>query len=300
MKILYIILLLVSTNCLGNEYIVYYKDSEPYLRSENGIPKGHIADIVRTYAISEKLNIKFVKTHTVNELLDAVTKTHNSIGIGAISITKDRLTKVQFSVPYAQSPISLGVKNVLSTYQILSTFLKILYAFLPLLVALVTVSILLSIERFTIKNLGNNLWLSLVTATTVGYGDMVPKTVLNRIIIGFWMLISTYFLALFTAVLTTSLSLSINNKFEPKSVGYVIGTSSELACKTHYDSCVGFENLKSMISSYNKDEVEGLIYDENIVEPLLDDTSFKLLQIDSYAVILNKKVNPYHLNQYIM
>lgn len=50
---------------------------------------------------------------------------------------------------------------------------------------------------------GNALWWSFVTATTVGYGDVIPKTLGGRIIAVFLMFIGIGFVGLLTATIAT-------------------------------------------------------------------------------------------------
>ena len=50
---------------------------------------------------------------------------------------------------------------------------------------------------------GNALWWSFVTATTVGYGDVIPKTLGGRIIAVFLMVIGIGFVGLLTATIAT-------------------------------------------------------------------------------------------------
>ena len=54
------------------------------------------------------------------------------------------------------------------------------------------------------QSLGDALWWSLQTVTTVGYGDITPKTVVGRAIGSFILLYSVAFLTILTASITTS------------------------------------------------------------------------------------------------
>lgn len=54
------------------------------------------------------------------------------------------------------------------------------------------------------KSLGDALWWSLQTVTTVGYGDITPKSAVGRAIGSFVLLYSVAFLTILTASITTS------------------------------------------------------------------------------------------------
>jgi len=53
-------------------------------------------------------------------------------------------------------------------------------------------------------NLGVAMWWSLQTVTTVGYGDVTPKTAVGRLIGSLVLLYSVAFLTILTAAITTS------------------------------------------------------------------------------------------------
>jgi len=53
-------------------------------------------------------------------------------------------------------------------------------------------------------NMGDAMWWSLQTVTTVGYGDITPKTVVGRLIGSLVLLYSVAFLTILTAAITTS------------------------------------------------------------------------------------------------
>jgi voltage-gated potassium channel len=53
-------------------------------------------------------------------------------------------------------------------------------------------------------NLGDAMWWSLQTVTTVGYGDITPKNAVGRVIGGVVLLYAVAFLSLLTAAITTT------------------------------------------------------------------------------------------------
>lgn len=57
----------------------------------------------------------------------------------------------------------------------------------------------------------DGLWWSVVTLTTVGYGDKAPKTRVGRVVAAIWMFSAVVLIALFTAQVTTSLTVTSLN-----------------------------------------------------------------------------------------
>ncbi|MFO7707855.1 MAG: transporter substrate-binding domain-containing protein [Desulfobacterales bacterium] len=58
-----------------------------------------------------------------------------------------------------------------------------------------------------VSGVGNGVWWSVVTMSTVGYGDKAPKTAGGRLVAILWMFFSIALIASFTANITTSLTI---------------------------------------------------------------------------------------------
>ena len=79
-----------------------------------------------------------------------------------------------------------------------------------------------------VKGIGNGFWWAGVTATTIGYGDTVPKTVGGRSLAMVWMLFSMALTALLTAYLVSltggeDAGVDLAEEIDGKRVGVVAG-----------------------------------------------------------------------------
>lgn len=78
-----------------------------------------------------------------------------------------------------------------------------------------------------IKGIGHGIWWAMVTMSTVGYGDLAPKTLGGRTVALVWMFFSIVFIAVFTASITTSLTISeLNGKVRGFGDLYSVRTGS--------------------------------------------------------------------------
>ncbi|WP_125566962.1 ion transporter [Companilactobacillus insicii] len=84
-----------------------------------------------------------------------------------------------------------------------SKFLKInglIYLIIICLIVLVTASIMYSVAEGA--SLGESFWWALVTASTVGYGDVAPKTIVGRIAAASLMIVGIGFIGTLTSTIT--------------------------------------------------------------------------------------------------
>ena len=59
-------------------------------------------------------------------------------------------------------------------------------------------------DRKTFPNIGDSLWWAIQTVTTVGYGDLVPTSLIGRLVAALIMLIGISFVTVITATITSA------------------------------------------------------------------------------------------------
>jgi polar amino acid transport system substrate-binding protein len=184
------------------------------------------------------------------------------VSIGALTITAEREDRLDFSESFYLSGLGLAVKTAPGTGGILAwlgrvlvwNFWKIVVA---LLASLALVAMLIwALERKSnpkefggdgkvYRGIGSALWWSAVTMTTVGYGDLAPRSPVGRLVAIAWMFISLFLVSWFTAsmasILTTErmdvgtggLVVRGPDDLRRLHVGVITGTSSEDYMRRH-------------------------------------------------------------------
>lgn len=281
----------------SNLLTVFFKETPPYLDTHNDIPIGEAVNVITRYAIDNDIQLIYKRVDSVSELIDKVEHTENSVGIGAVSINTERLKQVNFSLPYYITNTVLAYNSELTMKSIFESFCKVVIAFAPFLIAMLVISGILAYFGIPFFRA---LWLALVTSTTVGYGDEVPKTVSQKVVIGFWMLVSTYFLSLFTAVLAASLT-NINSNYSPKDVGVVQHTEGHRICAAKRYRCTIYDNLDMMIDDVRNGSslIDAAIHDKEVFEQYGFSVQFQTLANSMHSIIINKGYDEHKINEYI-
>jgi polar amino acid transport system substrate-binding protein len=145
--------------------------------------------------------------------------------VGPLTITPAREQMCDFTHAYYVSSLGAAIlKNGAgSENQIFNpAFLRFLWSVtqvaLALLVALAGVAILIwlcerkinptqfSGQGHPVRGLGASLWWAAVTTAGVGYGDLVPRTLLGRAVAIVWMFVSLVLVSAFTATMASTLT----------------------------------------------------------------------------------------------
>src|SRR5699024_6096100 len=156
-------------------------------------------DIWEDVADKANWDYRYKSFESVDQALYAVERGDIDVVVGPVSITSDRMEHLDFSQPFFQSSLSIVSRNddgsLWSTIKLFFSF-KLLAAVAGFLFILAIVGTLFwlaerkkSPDQFSdkpMKGIGNGMWLAIVTMSTVGYGDMAPRSAAGRIIAGSW------------------------------------------------------------------------------------------------------------------
>jgi ABC-type amino acid transport substrate-binding protein len=127
----------------------------------------------------------------------------------------------------------------------------------------------------TLQGIGHGIWWSLVTMTTVGYGDKAPKTIGGRIVALIWMLLSIVFIASFTAHITSSLTINelrgkvrgFNDLYEAR-VGSMHRSEGSYYLTKHGIAVMPFENIQEGLQAVAEKKIDAFVLNEGILKYL--------------------------------
>ena len=268
------------------EMTVAIKAAEPFVILDTDGPTGYSIDLWEDLADRLDIDYRYEVVETVGDQLRAVESGSADAAIAAISITHEREEVLDFTHPIYlsgqqvlidESDGALG-EGVLG-HLLSSGLFKLV---LLLLAATIGMGLILwLIERRHNPHFGGDeshgaldgIWWSVVTLTTVGYGDKVPSTPAGRILTMVWILSGVVFLALFTAAVTTSLTVEelgtdINgiDDLYGREVLAIEGTTSEMALSDRHITYDTAPDLDTGAAQLADGDVDALVYDAPLLQ----------------------------------
>ncbi|NII09887.1 transporter substrate-binding domain-containing protein [Oleiagrimonas sp. C23AA] len=219
-------------------------------------------------------------------LLDAVSADKVDVGLGAITATAARERRMDFAHPITSSGLGIAVRTQqtsgwLAVAQALvsAAFLKVIGA-LALLLFGVGVLIWLLERRHNPEQFGQTragglfagFWWAMVTMTTVGYGDIAPRTVPGRLLGMAWMLSALLIVSFFTASITSALtvgqlSTQVDNADDLAhlSICSVPGSTSAHWLDIHHYEYNKSDTLPQALAHLRQGDCQAAVYDKPLM-----------------------------------
>ena len=196
--------------------------------------------------------------------------------------TPDREVMIDFSHAFEQSGTSAAVRQDHSP-SLLGMWRQIAKSNLPMMLAWVlgcmfAVALIMTVlERRRnashfggswMKSLGESLWWSVTTMSTVGYGDRVPVTWLGRLLGGTWMLLAFALMSILAGVIASELTVS---RFKPEvrdlaslprlRVGAVTDSAAAMDAESHGMKPRGFRTATDALDALRAREIDAVLGD---------------------------------------
>lgn len=293
MKKLSFIVFLTCVFCVSGQnqhskdtLIVGYAAAAPFIIEEDGLLEGINIWLWQKVANDLKLNYK-LQPMNFADMLEALKKGEIDVSINPLTITGKRSKQMEFTHSFFASHSTIVVAQQ-SSFQKIKDFiasffsLNFLRGFLFLFIILLFFGMLAWLFerrenpefRKDHKGIWDGLWWSVVTLTTVGYGDKSPKTRGGKIAALGLMLSGLLFVSGLTASIASSLTVNqlTNNSnsfsdFKERRVGTVKSSEASDFLKVHFFKNVEeFDGVISGLEALSSNELDGFIYDEPILQ----------------------------------
>lgn len=233
--------------------------------------------------IANELGLDFhIREMGLVEMLEAVERREVEAAVAGLTITREREQRMDFSHPFLSSGLGIAVRAkshggwLAVSQRFLSLgFLQIMLSLFGLL--FVTGLLLWFVERrhnpqfggSPVKGIGNGLWWSAVTMTTVGYGDKAPLTPAGRTLAIIWMFSGIIMVSSFTAAIATTLTLGeLESKVQGREdlprvrIASVSDTTSAAYLAREHLNFRTWPDLAGALKALSEGQVDAVVYDK--------------------------------------
>ena len=194
----------------------------PFVIYENRTYSGFEVELVRLVAAQLGTSAEIYAVDTVAKQVDDIDRGVAQIGLGGVAITESREGIVDFSLPVLDSGLTILVLNDASRGvgdRIISFLGAVASSDLPWLLVVFGVAVLIAAHLVWLlerrhnpdfatpygRGIWDSFYWSVVTMSTVGYGDKVARGWRGRVFALIWIALGTLVFASFTASIASSL-----------------------------------------------------------------------------------------------
>jgi ABC-type amino acid transport substrate-binding protein len=197
----------------------------PFVIYENRAYSGFEVALIRLIAAHLGMQVEIYAVDTVAKQMDDITRGIAQVGLGGVAVTGPREERVDFSLPVLDTGLTVMAPTHASPglgQRIVTFFRAIASSDLPWLMVVFAIVVLVSahliwwLERhhnpdFAVpyrRGIWDSFYWSVVTMSTVGYGDKVARGGLGRGFALVWIALGTLVFASFTASIASSLAVN--------------------------------------------------------------------------------------------
>lgn len=285
------------------ELIVGTKEAPPFaMRASDGSWSGISIDLWRRIADQLHLRYHFEEEPNVEELIGEVNAGKFDVAVAALTVTAPRARVVDFTQPFYNSGLGIAVPagGEPSWLPLLYTLTS--FGFAQAILALVGLALAAGLliwifERHHNEDFGGNVakglttgvWWSTVAMTQRQAGGISPKTMPGRIVAIVWMVVSIVTIAVFTASVTSTLTIkhlqgTVHGVSDLPSVrvGAVRGTSTEDALSRLHIGYRLFATPQDGLKALRGHAIDAFVYDKPLLAWLVqNDFSSSIDLIDA-------------------
>ncbi|MDX1762458.1 MAG: transporter substrate-binding domain-containing protein [Christiangramia sp.] len=198
--------------------IIGLTQAPPFVMKQDGRFSGLSIESWRLVNRKLDYEYEFREFEDLEALLSAVEKGDVDLSINPITVTDQRMSRMDFSQPYFISYTGIARKSGSTFWRYLSNIFS--WNFFSAILVLVSVIFIFGFlvwlferkknkEEFGsgLKGVLQGFWWSAVTMTTVGYGDKSPRTFGGRFIGFIWMFMAIIMISTLTAGIASSLTV---------------------------------------------------------------------------------------------
>ena len=274
----------------GGTLAVAARALPPFVIYENRTYSGFEVELVQLVAAKLGMSAEIYAVDTVAKQVDDISRGVAQVGLGGVAITESREEVVDFSLPVLDSGLTILVLNESSrgvVDRIAAFFRAIASSDLPWLLVVFGVAVLVAahliwwLERHSNpdfatpyrRGIWDSFYWSVVTMSTVGYGDKVARGTRGRLLALVWIALGTLVFASFTAAIASSLAVSeLRSEISGPSdlVGRRVATATHSAGEAYLPTIgvgpVLVDNIEDAYPLLSEGQVDAVVFDAPVLQ----------------------------------
>lgn len=276
---------------------VLIKPAKPFAFGKSDAPEGFSIDLWKRVALEAQLNYEFKEVPTVPALIDALKANQADIGCGALSITAERESVIDFSHPFYKSGLQILVNNANASSPF-RAFLKLdIFKIIGLLLCAIFINAHIlwffergkneeSFSRNYLEGILNAAWWSVSTLITLGCENIAPTRVAGRLLGVVWMLAGVALYSYVTATITSTMTVNTLQSdirtvsdLHGQDVGTVDGSSSLEFLKSNEVTPKGYPDVDAACRALAAGEIKAVVYDAPLLKYYVSTHASSKLQL---------------------
>lgn len=201
--------------------VATYEDPPFSMKDASGQWSGLVVELWQEVAERMGIAYELVGYDPPDQILDLLNQGELDVLAAAVPITLNSVQAIEFSSPFLSKGYSIATVPRKNARWIDTLAGPLAHRLQDVLLALVTLFVVASLAIWWIERhrnpahfggsmtsgLGNGLWWTATTMSTVGYGDRTPVTIAGRIVAVLVMLLSVLLVSVFTGIIASRLTV---------------------------------------------------------------------------------------------
>ena len=268
------------------ELVIGTKEAAPFaMKSADGSWSGISIDLWRHIADEQHLHYRFAEEASVQALIDGVVAGRFDMAVAALTVTAERERVLDFTQAFYATGLGIAVPvgGEASWRPIIHTLTS--FGFAQAIMALIGLALVVGFVVWLFerrhnddfsggaaRGISSGVWWSAMTMTQRSAGSLGPQTLPGRIVAVLWMIGSIVTIAVFTAGITSVLTVKhlqgAVHGFSDLSavrVGAVIGTSTETTLSRMQIKYRKFATPQDGLKALRARRLDAFVYDKPLL-----------------------------------
>lgn len=263
------------------EMVVGFQVAPPFIVKDDGSYSGVGMDLWAK--IADSLHVSYsVKEFDLTSLVEAIHSGEVDVAISPLAVTASRMKLFDFTQPYFITNLAFATKADKGK-DLMSFFLDFFsFNFFKAVGSLFLIILIFGLVLWVVENkknpgqfrpgvhgVGDGIWWSAVTMTTVGYGDKSPITAWGRIISVVWMFTGVIIISGLTAGISSSLTIhNLNTEvaglddLRKVKVGSITASGTADFLQRYKIKYNDFNSVEEGLMAVSDETIDAFVYDD--------------------------------------